>query len=108
MNVAIFVERMTHSTGSRGNGIPLFALLKPHTIVGECHMRGDEDEIYSAICIEQELELLARRGKRESNKENRVPAGLSIYPHPNGSCNEAWVPRMSKFTAISIGSEGWF
>ena len=30
-----------------------------------------------------------------------------MYPQEYGSCNEAWVPRMSKLTAISIESVGW-
>jgi len=99
---------MTHSAVSSGDSVPLFSFLEPHAIVGECHMRGNEDETYSAICVEQEPEWLARHHGHESSEKNGVPAGLSIYVQAKGSCNEAWVPRRSRFTAISIGSEGWF
>ena len=33
--------------------------------------------------------------------KGNILAGLSVYPQEN-SCNEAWVPRMGKFTAVSI------
>ena len=48
----ISTEKMTHSTVSRGDSVPLYALLKPHIIVGKCRMRRDEDWIYATICIE--------------------------------------------------------
>ena len=48
----ISMERMTHSTISHGDSGPLFALLKSHIVVGECHMRRDEGEIYSTIFVE--------------------------------------------------------
>ena len=70
-------------------------------------MRRDEYEIRGAVYVEQGIEWSACHCRREVMEVN-VPAGLSIYPQANGSCIEAWVPRMSKFTAISIGSEGWF
>lgn len=98
----------THSSISCGDSEPLFVLLKPHTVVGKRHVRRNENEIRSTIYVERRLEWSARHSRRESNEENNVPAGLSIYPQENGSCIEAWVPRMSKFTAISIESEGWF
>jgi hypothetical protein len=46
----------TYATVSCGNSIPLLFPLKPHTVVGKCHMRSDEDEIYSAICAEWYVE----------------------------------------------------
>ena len=108
MDANILIEGVTHSTGSRRDSVPLFALLKPHTVIGECHMRRDKDEIHGAIYIEREFEWSACDDRCETNGENGAPAGLSIYPQANGSCNEAWVPRISRFTAISIGSAGWF
>jgi len=109
--MAVYISwwrRWTHSTVSCGYSVPLFVLLKPHTIVGERHMRGDEYEIHGTIYVERGLEWSARCSRHEGHEEDYVPAGLSIYPQANGSCIEAWVPRASKFTAISIGSEGWF
>ena len=37
----------------------------------------------------------------EKVPKDNIPAGLSVYPQENG-CNEAWVPRMGKFTTVSI------
>ena len=102
MGVDILIQEMTHSAVSGWDSVPLFVLLKPHTIVGECHMRRDEDEINGAICIERELEWSTPHSRRESSVENNIPVGLSMYPQENGICSEACVPRMSKFTAISI------
>jgi hypothetical protein len=92
----------THSTVARRNSEPLLVLLESHPIVGEYRSRSKIDEVDRTICIEH------RREKGKNNKGNCIPAGLSIYPQKNGTCCEAWVPRVSKFTAISIVSPGWF
>jgi len=49
----ILMEQATHSTISGGDSEPLLVFLEPHTIVWECHLRADEDEVYGSICVER-------------------------------------------------------
>lgn len=94
-----------HSTRTCGDSEPLLVILELQPVVGECHLLSNEKEVDRAICVEREVELSRRS---ESDERRGVPAGLSMYPQANGSCDEAWVPRMSRFTAGSIDSVGWF